>query len=99
MEGRIHDKKGLGCARRRAIGHDRSIESILISGRKETMRIASRALLVAASVVALAGSALAADLTGAEIKAFLSGKTAYLETTAASASGTAGQGVIYWGED
>src|SRR5437867_4312186 len=63
------------------------------------MRIASRALLVAASVAALGGSALAADMTGAEIKAFLSGKTAYLETTAASASGSAGQGIIYWGAD
>ena len=63
------------------------------------MRIASRALLVATSVVALAGSALAADMTGAEIKAFLSGKTAYLETTAASASGSTGQGIIYWGAD
>ena len=38
-------------------------------------------------------------MTGAEIKAFLSGKTAYLETTAASATGTPGQGVIYWAED
>src|SRR5262249_29868751 len=38
-------------------------------------------------------------MTGAEIKAFLTGNTTYLETTAASASGKAGQGVIYWGED
>jgi hypothetical protein len=47
----------------------------------------------------LIGSALAADMTAAEIKAFLSGKTVYLETTAASASGAAGQGVIFWAED
>jgi hypothetical protein len=52
-----------------------------------------------AGVASLIGSALAADMTGVEIKAFLSGKTVYLETTAASASGTAGQGVIYWAED
>ena len=47
----------------------------------------------------LIGSALAVDMTGAEIKAFLSGKTVYLESTAASASGTPGQSVIYWAED
>ena len=48
---------------------------------------------------ALGGTALAADMSGAEIKAFLSGKTVYLEATTASASGQAGQGVIYWAED
>jgi hypothetical protein len=63
------------------------------------MRIAAKAIVVTTGLVGLFGSALAADMTGAEIKAFLSGKTAYLETTAASASGTAGQGVIYWAED
>ena len=67
------------------------------------MRIDARATIVAAGVAAgavgLIGSAFAADMTGAEIKAFLSGKTAYLETTAASATGTPGQGVIYWAED
>ena len=63
------------------------------------MRIAAKAIIVTAGVVGLVGSALAADLTGPEIKAFLSGKTVYLETTTASASRQAGQGVIYWGED
>jgi hypothetical protein len=38
-------------------------------------------------------------MTGAEIKAFLSGKTMYLETTAASSTGKAGQGVIYWADN
>jgi hypothetical protein len=38
-------------------------------------------------------------MTAAELKAFISGKTVYLETTTASASGQAGQGVIYWAED
>ena|SRR5690349_21810399 len=47
----------------------------------------------------LIGSALAADMTGAEIKAFISGKTVYLETTAVSATGTPGQGVVYLAED
>ena len=63
------------------------------------MRIPAGTIVITASVAGLIGSALAADMTGAEIKAFLSGKTFYLETTAASASGKAGQGVIYWGED
>jgi hypothetical protein len=63
------------------------------------MRFVPRAIIVTTGVVGLIGSALAADLTGAEIKAFLSDRTIYLETTAASASGTAGQGVIYWAVD
>ncbi len=59
------------------------------------------ALLSIAAIgpVGLMSSALAADMTGAEIKAFLVGKTAYLEATAASAAGVAGQVVIYWKED
>ena len=63
------------------------------------MRSRIRMVLRAGSFVALAGTALAADLTGPEIKALLYGKTVYLETTAASAAGKAGQGVIYWTED
>jgi hypothetical protein len=63
------------------------------------MRTVAHAIIVAAAVAGLSGSALAADLTGAEIKALISGKTVYNETTATSASGQAGQGVIYWAED
>lgn len=63
------------------------------------MRSRIRMVLWAVSSVTLAGTALAADLTGPEIKALLYGKTVYLETTAASAAGKAGQGVIYWTED
>ena len=63
------------------------------------MRFIACAIVVNAGVAGLIGSALAVDLTGAEIKAFLTGNTTYLETTAASASGKAGQGVIYWAED
>lgn len=48
---------------------------------------------------AIGGAALAADLSGADIKDMLTGKTVYLETTTASASGQAGQIVIYWGAD
>ena len=51
------------------------------------------------ATVALAGPAFAADMSGAEIKAFLIGNTTYLETTAASASGQAGQTMIYWAAD
>jgi hypothetical protein len=58
-----------------------------------------RAIMVAAGVIGLAGAVQAADMTGAEIKSFLSDKTAYLETTTASASGMAGQVVIYWSAD
>ena len=63
------------------------------------MRIAAKLIVIMTGVVGLFGSALAADMTGAEIEAFLAGKTAYLETTAASASGQAGRVVIYWAED
>jgi hypothetical protein len=63
------------------------------------MRSTTRTVLWAASSVLLAGTALAAELTGPEIRALLYGKTVYLETTAASASGKVGQGVIYWTED
>ena len=63
------------------------------------MRILAGAIVISTSIVGLVGSTVAGDMTRAEIKAFLSGKTVYLETTAASASGKAGQAVIYWGED
>jgi hypothetical protein len=38
-------------------------------------------------------------MTAADIKALAIGKTVYLETTAASVTGKAGEGVIYWAED
>lgn len=63
------------------------------------MRSVACAIIVTTGVVGLIGSALAADMTGAEIKAFLSDKTTYMETTTASTSGTAGQGAIYWAAD
>ena len=63
------------------------------------MRIAVQAVIVASGVVGLIGSAFAADMTGPEIKAFLSGNTVYLETTAASSSGQAGNAAIYWAAD
>ncbi len=63
------------------------------------MRIIRALLATTAIVFGWTVTTLAADMTGAEIKAFLSGKTTYLETTAASASGKAGQGMIYWAAD
>jgi hypothetical protein len=65
-----------------------------------TMRFCAQTTVLSMGIMAgLTGSALAADMTGAEIKSFLAGKTAYLETTAASAGGQPGQVVIFWGDD
>jgi hypothetical protein len=64
------------------------------------MHISARSTLLSMAIAAgMTPSAQAADMTGAEIKSFLAGKTAYLETTAASAGGQAGQVVIYWADD
>ena len=63
------------------------------------MRVIAPAIVVTTGVVGLIATAFAADLTGAEIKALISGKTAYIETTPESVTGKAGQGAIYWAED
>jgi hypothetical protein len=63
------------------------------------MRLAAHVIVVTAGLAGLMGSALAADLTGPEIKTLLSGNTVYLETTAASSSGQAGNAAIYWAAD
>ena len=63
------------------------------------MHFLARAIIAGTGVAGLIAPALAADLTGPEIKALLSGKSVYVETSAASASGQPGQGVIYWAED
>jgi len=63
------------------------------------MHFLARTIITGTAVAGLTASAVAAELTGPEIKALLSGKTVYLEATAASSSGQAGQGVIYWAED
>jgi hypothetical protein len=50
--------------------------------------------------VCIIGVAFAADMTGDEIKAAISGKSTYIETSAAgSASGASGSAVIYWAAD
>ena len=53
----------------------------------------------ALALVTAIGSATAADMSGADIKAFISGKSVYLETTANSIAGVAGQGVLFYAED
>ena len=62
------------------------------------MRKAERLVISAIGSIFLIGSASAAELTGAEIKTLLSGKSIYLENTTASTGG-AGQGVIYYDAD
>jgi len=62
------------------------------------MRTTIRAALAAAGLVGVVGTVIAADLSGDEIKATLSGKTVYLECGATSTGGQ-GQGIIYCGDD
>lgn len=53
-------------------------------------------VMSAIASVCMLGSATAAELTGAQIKDAITGKSVYLATTSASSTGTAGQGVIYY---
>jgi hypothetical protein len=62
------------------------------------MRTIASAAIAAAGFACLTGTATAADLTGAEIKEVISGKTVYLECSQTSTGG-AGQGVIYYAAD
>ena len=62
------------------------------------MRNVERAVISAIGSFFLVGSAAAADLTGAQIKELISGKSVYLENSATSTAG-AGQGVIYYAAD
>ena len=62
------------------------------------MRAIERSVIAAIATVCWIGSATAAEMTGAEIKELVSGKSVYLELTATS-SGGAGQGVIYYATD
>ena len=60
-----------------------------------TMKLA---MISATSSIFLTGSAVAADLTGAQLKELFAGKSVYLENTATSTAG-AGQGVLYYAAD
>jgi len=63
------------------------------------MRFIKQVLIAAIGWLCLIGFAAAAELTAAEIKDLISGKTVYLETAAGSVTGTVGQGVIYYAAD
>ena len=57
-------------------------------------------LLASASAFGLASAASAADLTGAEIKSLISGKTVYLDIGGGgSSTGATGPGVIHYSAD
>jgi hypothetical protein len=63
------------------------------------MRILNLRTIATFASICFAGSAGAAEMTGAEITAFISGKTAYVETTAASVTGAVGNGAIFYAAD
>jgi hypothetical protein len=58
-----------------------------------SIRYKAAAVLAA---ISLAGTARAAEMTAAEIKALLSGNTIYVETTGAAGTGLAGHNVLYF---
>src|ERR1700674_725787 len=62
------------------------------------MRAIKCSAIAAIAAVCAVGPAAAAEMTGAEIKELVSGKSVYLELSATS-SGGAGQGVIYYAAD
>ena len=62
------------------------------------MSMIKLAIMSATSSLLLIGSASATDLTGAQLKELLAGKSVYLENTATSTAG-AGQGVLYYAAD
>ncbi|MGP0091208.1 MAG: hypothetical protein ACLPKB_14795 [Xanthobacteraceae bacterium] len=63
------------------------------------MRIIKLSIAAGLASACVIGSAAAADMTGAEIQSFMSGKTGYVETSAASVTGAVGKGAIYWAAD
>ena len=63
------------------------------------MRAITRILLAATRSLSLIAAASAADMPGADITKLISGKSVYLELTADSATGTPGQGVIFYATD
>jgi hypothetical protein len=62
------------------------------------MRTIAGAAIAATSLICLIGTATAAELTAAESRDLVTGKTLYLEFNAQS-SGGAGKGVIYYATD
>jgi hypothetical protein len=66
--------------------------------REDKMGKIKLAMMSATSSMFLIGSAMAADLTGPQLKELLVGKSVYLETTATTVVG-AGRGVLYYAGD
>lgn len=62
------------------------------------MHAANRILVAGAGLFCVAGSALAADLSGDDIKKLISGKSVYLALTTASIAAP-GKGVIFYADD
>jgi hypothetical protein len=63
------------------------------------MRVTAHSVVIATGLVGLISPAFTAELTGAEIKDLISGKSVYSQSTAASSTGTAGPSVIYYAAD
>ena len=63
------------------------------------MHLVKHCAVAATAALALTGLAMAADLTEAEIKDMVVGKTIYIETTAGSVTGAVGQGTIFYTSD
>jgi hypothetical protein len=63
------------------------------------MRIVNLGTIAACAAILLPGPLAAAEMTGGEIKALISGNTAYVETTGASVTGAVGKGTIYYAAD
>jgi hypothetical protein len=70
-----------------------------LTGRSSIMRAITRDVMTSIVSVCVFGSATAAELTGAQIKELITGKSVYLQTTGASVTGAPGQGVIYYTAD
>src|SRR5438552_17605665 len=62
------------------------------------MNLIQRATMLSLGSVLMIGAASAAEMTGDEIKALISGKSSYLESTATSTGG-AGAAVLYYAAD
>ena len=63
------------------------------------MRGIKHSVAVIVASICVVGSAAAQQMTGGEIRSFVSGKTLYVETGAASVTGVIGKGAIYLAED
>src|SRR5262245_6572944 len=73
-------RKSFGVSTRRNCFQVRSLSLSSFRGGLKIMRFMARASIITIGVSSLIGAALAADMTGTEIRAFLSGKTVYVET-------------------